>query len=267
MIYRPTHAIEMPEIREVIRDYYSKGYDLNKSILNQFKLIEEFKETFLSWINSGNIQINGLHRFPHIYVINGITDFIDQVIPEQRIKPVIQNGEYPAYMYKAFVCTKSKIKLDNKVNIISFPFYNDMTIHKKTNDVIFSGGVLDLAWAGNYKTQHSIDVSNSSYVLYSLNKTLGVFSLRLGVCFSKNPIRTFELYKDIPNVNISNVELATLLMNKFSTNYLYDKYHKEFKEIFLQNNITPTDSLWIGLKDSERVSIFDIIGDNYEKRQ
>jgi len=266
-IYTPTYALELPEIKEEVRKYYIKKYDLNSVMRKRFELIEEFKSVFLNWINTGNIKCIGLHHFPYVYVINGITDFIDQVIPEHKLKPIVLENEYPAYTFKALTCIKSRIKLDNKINVVSVPFYNDMSIHPATPQIIESNSIIDFAWAGNYSNKTEINVSKSSYVLHSLNKTFGLYNLRLGLCFSKTPISTFELYKDIPVVNLPNVELAIYLMKKFNPDYLYDVYHEEFKSKFIQNKIEPTASLWIGIKENKRYSIFDLIGKNYEKRK
>lgn len=257
-----SYSLQMPEITSVIKSHF-KNYDHNKLVANRFELIDQFKEDFFIWLNSGNLTFSGLDKFPHVYITNGISEFIQEVIPEHGIRPISQPDEYPGYMYKAQICLKNNIKLPNKVPVISLPFYATAEIHKETDNIINHNGLIDLAWASNYKVKKHFDLSNSKYVAYSFSKTFGIQYHRVGICFSKEPILSLEVYHKNNYVNLVGIELVQELMKNFSANYLYDKYSIRFKDICYKNNLEPTDSLWFGTKDNKKVPLFNYLYKEY----
>jgi len=258
-----SYSVQMPEIKEVIKSYTANKYDHNYIVKNRFELIDQFKEDFLKWVNTGNLKFSGLDSFPYVYITNGITEFIQEVIPEHSIRPISQAEEYPGYMYKAQICIKSGILLKNKIPVISLPFYATANIHDKTEEIISQDSIVDLAWAGNYKLNRTFDISKSKYVAYSFSKTFGIQYHRLGVVFSKEPILSLEVYHKNFYVNLVAVGIVSELMKNFSANYLYDKYNKEFEIICEKENLEPTNSLWFGTKNGKKVPLFDAVFNTY----
>ena len=260
-----SYSVQMPEVTQIIKEHTAKSYDHNYLIKNRFTLIDQFKEDFLKWINTGNLKFTGLEKFPYIYITNGITEFVQEVIPEHSLRPISQAEEYPGYMYKAQICMKSKIKLENKIPVISLPFYATADIHEKTEEIISQDSIVDLAWASNYKLEKTFDLSKSKYVAYSFSKTFGIQYHRLGIVFSKEPIWSLEVYHKNFYVNLVAVSLVTELMKNFNANYLYDKYNKEIEDLCYQNDLQPTNSLWFGTKDNKKVPLFEVIYNAYYK--
>ena len=69
-------------------------------------------------------------------------------------------------------------------------------------------------------------------------------------------IKTFDIYKDKAYVNLAGIDLINQLMS-FSPSYFYDKYKHISKEICEKLEIEETPSLWIGLKDGEKVPLIN----------
>lgn len=257
-----SYSLQMPEITKVIKSH-SNNYDHNKLVANRFDLIEQFKEDFLLWVNSGNLTFSGFEQFPYVYITNGISEFIQEVIPEHGLRPISQAEEYPGYMYKAQICLKNNIKLSNKISVISLPFYSTAEIHTSTQEVIDNEGIIDLAWASNYKLKKHFDLSKSKYLAFSFSKTFGIQYHRIGICFSKEPIWSLEVYHKNNYVNLVAVELVQELMKNFPANYLYDKYYRDFEAICLKNGLEPTNSLWFGKKENKKVPLFNFLYKEY----
>lgn len=257
-----SYSIQMPEITKVIKEA-ANTYDHNYLIKNRFKLIDQFKQDFLNWVNSGNLTFSGLDTFPYVYITNGITEFIQEVIPEHGLRPISLRDEYPGYMYKAQICMKSGIKLENKIPVISLPFYSTAEIHEETNKIIAQDSIIDLAWASNYKLKQNFDLSKSKYIAYSFSKTFGIQYHRLGIVFSKEPIWSLEVYHNNYYVNLVAVDLVTKLMKNFGANYLYDKYNKEFDLICEKEGLEPTNSLWFGTRKGKKIPLFEAVYNAY----
>jgi hypothetical protein len=258
-----SYSLQMPEIAKSIKDYVSNSYDHNWLIKNRFSLVDEFKQEFLEWFSKNPLKFHGLEQFPYFYITNGITEFVQEAIPEHKLRPVSQPDEYPGYHYKAQICIQNGIKLDHKIPVISLPFYSNAEIHPKTNEIISQDSIVDLAWSSNYGKEGSFDLSNSKYVVYSFSKTFGMQYHRIGVCFSKQQIWSMEVYHKNFYVNLAALSIVKNLMKKFEPNYLYDKYRVDFEKICYANNLEPSNSLWFGLKDGVKVPLFELLYDAY----
>lgn len=257
-----SYSLQMPEITSVIKSH-AKNYDHNKLVANRFDLIDQFKLDFLNWVNTGNLTFTGFDQFPYVYITNGISEFIQEVIPEHGIRPISQDQEYPGYMYKAQICLKNNIKLPNKIPVISLPFYATADIHEKTCEILEQDSIIDLAWASNYKERKEFDLSKAKYLAFSFSKTFGIQYHRIGICFSKEPIWSLEVYHKNNYVNLVAVDLVQELMKNFSSNYLYDKYNAEFENICEKNDLEPTNSLWFGTRQGKKVPLFDYLYREY----
>lgn len=256
----------MPEIAQAIKNHVANDYDHNFLIKNRFDLVETFKEEFLEWLNKGPLKFTGLEEFPYFYITNGITEFVQEAIPEHKLRPISQHDEYPGYHYKAQICIENGIKLENRIPVISLPFYSNAEIHPKTNEIISQNSIVDLAWSSNYANTGEFNLSNSKYVVYSFSKTFGMQYHRIGVCFSKQKIWSMEVYHKNFYVNLAAVSIVKALIKEFEPNYLYDKYRRDFEKICYENDLQPSNSLWFGLKDGVKVPLFELLYDAYYKK-
>ena len=261
-----SYSLQMPEVRDTIKEHVFNNYDHNFLVKNRFSLVEEFKEEFLRWFEKNPLKFTGLESFPYFYITNGITEFVQEAIPEHKLRPISQKDEYPGYYYKAQICIDNGLKLENRIPVISLPFYSNAEIHPVTNDVISQDSIVDLAWSSNYAKEQTFDLSNSKYVVYSFSKTFGTQYHRLGVCFSKQKIWSLEVYHKNFYVNLAALSIVKELMKKYDPNYLFNKYRTEFETICFENNLEPSNSLWFGLQDGVKVPLFELLYDTYYKK-
>jgi hypothetical protein len=255
-----SYAYQFPEIQKEIKKFFAEDYDHNLLIEHRSHYINNFKDIFLRWFESSNLKIHGLDQFPYFYITNGISEFINEVIPEHKIRPISFEGEYPGYSYKAQICLKSGIQLTDNFKVLSVPFYKNARIHDQTYEVIADhNSIIDLAWSCNFKETQSLDVSNAGYVAYSFSKTFGIQYHRIGICFSKKPIYTFEIYHKNNYVNMASLAMCQHLMKVYKPDFLLDRYNPTIEKICKDQGISPSNSLWFGLDNNVKVPLFDLI--------
>ena len=152
---------------------------------------------------------------------------------------------------------KSNIGLRNRTNYLSLPFYNTANEHEKTDDLLKQENTfVDLAWAGGSGLKKTYDLSKVSYASFSFSKMFGIQYHRVGISFSKKPIRTLEMYKKEAYVNLAGIGLVNQLMS-FSPSYFYDKYREIADTICDKLDIETTPSLWFGLKHNKKVPLLN----------
>jgi len=253
--YLQTLPVQLPEVSEVIKDYFANHYDHNSLTINRKDICDDFKEKFIPWFNQGHIKVEGLEKFPYVYIINGISEFIPIVLAEHNIRPVCKKGEFVAYSTHAQVLMKSGVKLKNKTNVISVPFCADGAVHPETHDILKTPALVDLAWAGSSGIKETFDVGEVNYVAFSFSKCFGVHYHRVGIVYSKTPIYALEIGAGHTYVNMVGVDMMRHLMSAISPNHLYDKYKHIAKSMCGDNGMEPAELLWIGLKDGKKHSL------------
>ena len=254
--YVETLPVQLPEVTIQIKNYFENYYNHNKLTVNKEKICNDFKERFIPWLNQGHIKFKGLEEFPYVYIINGVSEFIPTVLVEHSLRPICVEGEYIAYPAYARVLLKSGIKLENKIDVISLPFCRTGDVHPDTCHILDKPSLVDLAWAGNSGVKETFDLSKVKYVAFSFSKCFGVQYHRIGIAYSKVPIKTLELEAGFTYVNMVGVELMKHLMS-FSPHYLYDKYKDITNKLCIDNGIEPTKHLWIGTKNGKRHSLLE----------
>ena len=252
--YIETLPVQLPEVEDKIKDYFANHYNHNDLTINKKIICDDFKAKFIPWLNQGHIKFKGLEKFPYVYIINGVSEFIPKVLAEHKIRPMCVEGEYIAYPAHARALVKSGVKLDNKTDIISLPFCRTGNIHPETCKILEKPSLVDLAWAGNSGIKETFDLSKVKYATFSFSKCFGVQYHRIGIAYSKVPIQTLELEAGFTYVNVVGVDLMRHLMS-IPPHYLYDKYKHIADKLCKDNEVEPTKHLWIGFKDGKRHSL------------
>ena len=255
-MYLAAYPLQLPEVKRVISHYYDKIYDHNSILKDRFDIQERFIENFVPWINKGHMKFTGLKDFKYVYITNGVTDAITTVMFEHGLRPLIQENEYPVYTAQAKVLRESNIPLKNRTKFLSLPFYYSGKEHDTTQETLEENSFIDCAWAGGSGIEKTYDVSKVGYVAFSFSKMYSLQYHRLGILFSKKPVKTFDIYKEKAYVNLAAADLVNQLMS-FSPSYFYDKYKHISKRICERLEVEETPSLWIGMKDGVKVPLIN----------
>ena len=165
--------VQLPEVTELIREYFKSHYNHNYICEHKHKLVAEFKERFVPWLNQGHLKFKGLKDFKNVYIRNGVTEFIQIVIPDHNLRPITHHKkEYSAYKAHAGEYIKSGVKLDNKVDVISLPFCRTGSIFNSTPfkySIIISSGIsfsptVDLSSSIDIYFAKGLPLNNKSYL-------------------------------------------------------------------------------------------------------
>ena len=256
MYVNPTWTIQFPEVKAAIQQYYSRLYDHNNLIKNRHDIQERFIENFVSWFNKGHFKVKGLKDFKYVYITTGVSESINMAITEHRLRPEVVSDDYPGYIAQYLMIRKAGIRCTNNTPFISLPFYDTADEHPQTQSLLEQNTFVDLAWAGGSGLKKTYDLSKVGYVAFSFSKMYGIQFHRVGILFSKKPIKTLEMFKSEAYVNLAGVDLVNQLMS-FSPSYFYDKYRGKADEICKRLNLDTTPSLWFGRKDNKKVPLLD----------
>ena len=256
MYVNPTWTIQFPEVKAIIQQYYSRLYDHNNLIKNRHDIQEKFIENFISWFNKGHFKVKGLKDFKHVYITTGVSESINMAITEHRLRPEVVSDDYPGYIAQYLMIRKAGIRCTNNTPFISLPFYDTADEHPQTQSLLEQNTFVDLAWAGGSGLKKTYDLSKVGYVAFSFSKMYGIQFHRVGILFSKKPIKTLEMFKSEAYVNLAGVDLVNQLMS-FSPSYFYDKYRGKADEICKRLNLDTTPSLWFGRKDNKKVPLLN----------
>lgn len=255
-MYLAAYPLQLPEVKRVVSHYYDKIYDHNSILKNRFDIQERFIENFVPWINKGYMKFTGLKDFKYVYITNGVTEAIHTTMIEHNLRPMVVENEYPAYMAHAKVFRETGLVLRNRIKVLSLPFYYSGQEHPTTIETLEENSFIDCAWAGGSGIDKTYDVSKVGYVAFSFSKMYSLQYHRLGILFSKKPVKTLDIYKEKAYVNLAAADLVNQLMS-FPPSYFYDKYKHISKRICERLGVEETPSLWIGMKDGVKVPLIN----------
>ena len=134
--YVESLPVQLPEVTEKVKEYFANHYNHNDLTVNKKVICDDFKTKFIPWLNQGHIKFKGLEKFPYVYITNGVSEFIHNVLPEHSLRPVCVENEYKAYAGYAKLFMKKGIRLKNKIDVISLPFCRTGDIHSETCNIL-----------------------------------------------------------------------------------------------------------------------------------
>ena len=86
--------VQLPEVTELVREYFKTHYNHNYICRHKKKLVENFIEDFIPWLNSGHLKFKGLNltleTIEGLLKHNGPIDNLEKVkslIGLKKLKP------------------------------------------------------------------------------------------------------------------------------------------------------------------------------------
>lgn len=226
--------------------YFDQDWDIEK----RFEVFDEFKKTFLDWVE---IKLPNFGMYP----VNGSTEAITQCLLNLSTsgkKIAMIDNEYRWY---PFIASKYGIEIvwvktiddltDNCVFVTSLPFCRDGKIHDLQNKLLEKCNNeniecwLDCAYYGASKPVMFNIPKSVTNIFFSFSKNFGIALNRFGVWFSKNYITDKGLLNDVAYFPVGNMALVTMLMKKYSKDYLWNNY----RELQLKCTDNPTDLIFM----------------------
>ena len=248
-------------IQKYITELLSSGDNFAK---DPAKLMEDFKKDMHTWITSSKLnEVSGLDEFKDRDIVIGVTGYLDDLHLMKNC--VVLKNEYK-YHWRLFGDSKFRkldelVQGDNLILSMPFPFYGD--VHPDMNKIIEVCNEkqvnvhIDSAWYGccrDIKFSYSEPCIKSA--AFSLSKGLGLPGNRIGIRYCKErwngPV---SIMNDFNMNNESLVWLGVKFMNKFGSDYWWNKYGDVYEKVCKDFELKPTKAIHLALDNGKPVGV------------
>lgn len=253
-----TNAVYDPQFSEALGALpWAKWFESDQPLRCRL----DYLSFYPHWIQSSKLnKVSGLEHFPVHHLINGTTQTFDEMYFKYASKRLrLFRGEY-AYHRRAF---KNHLFLEDgplaggDFVVVSAPFCSTGGIHPQMH-ALFEDAlrlqvpvIVDCAYFGTCTDIH-IELNHPAIesVSFSLTKGLGLGDIRSGVRFSRSeddlPISQQNRYD---HSILAAAKIGLYMMNKFSPDFIPQKYRALQLEACAQSGIHPTPCMHLALGD------------------
>lgn len=260
-IERPQPLVDN-RIEQLIQDVLCGAID--KDITDT--VYANFKYEMSSWIfNSELNNVTGFERFDRIDIINGCTQFIDNIY--MSTTPQVIDGDYRYHQRLGNIYKLPDTLQNDTPLIIAMPFPSLGATHGKMSEILaecLEKNIpvhIDAAWLTccrditfdlTHPAIHSIGIS--------LSKGLGLGWNRIGLRWTSKTARdSITIMNDF---NMNNRALAMIglhFIRSLPTDYLWNTHNDRYYKICNDFNLTPTNSIYLALKNDQPVGVSPLI--------
>ena len=230
------------------------------------KVYIDFKQEMTSWLLKSKLNnITGLDSFNRVDIINGCTQFIDNVYMKTR--PQILKGDYRYHQRLGNRDTLIGWLQEDVPLVIAMPFPSTGDVHlnmKEILDEALEKNIpvhVDGAWFTCCRGI-DFDLSHPSIksVGISLSKGLGLGWNRIGLRWTKETTAdSISIMNDF-NMNIRAASIIGLhFLKSVPSDYLWTAHGDNYYKICKDFNLTPTKAIYLALKDGQPVGISPLL--------
>lgn len=239
-----------PMYSNQINTFYDNFYKENP--IHTKDLDSIFKETFVNWLNSHQYStFTGLESFPRQDIINGCTQFIDDLYQRCGTLQTFENDYKYHFRLNPDIKYATLETLDpTKELLISmpFPFYGD--VHpdmEKILDKCYTLGIpvhIDGAWISCIRDiEFNFDHPAIQTIGISLSKG-GLGGNRIGLRFArKTPSGAVTIMNDFNMNSQALVSMGIKFMNDVGPEYFWKIYGTAYQQVITDFNLTPTKAI------------------------
>jgi hypothetical protein len=222
-------------------------------------------DTFLNWINSSkNHSISGLDNFKYAVYSNGTTEGFEKFYwNNQHRKFRCFKGEY-LYHKLAWRDWNWSFIEDGNLNqndavVISLPFADTGCKHDQMNFVLNECDklgipvLIDACYFGiSGGIEYNFNHRCITDITFSLSKVFPVAHARIGLRLTKEDTDDLLLvYHKHSYNNRIGAQLGIHLMEKFSSDYIYNKYRSKQLYFCKALDVRPSDTVILGIGDEK----------------
>lgn len=261
-IDRPQPLVDAT-IESLIQDVLSGKLD--KDITDQ--VYQNFKEEFTQWIVSSPFNtITGLDQFSRVDIINGCTQFIDNLYMHGPVQYL--EGDYRYHTRLDIGCAKEVGRLHPTVPlIISMPFPSTGAVHKQMKEVLdecLAKNIpvhIDGAWLTCCR-DIEFDVNHPAIrsVGISLSKGLGLGWNRVGLRWTKDTSTDAITIMNDFNMNLrAPVMIGLHFLRNLPPDYLWFAHGEQYYKVCRDFNLDTTHSIYLAMRNGQPVGVGPLI--------
>lgn len=233
-----------------INKFYDRFYKENP--VHTSDLDQQFKDCFVQWLaNHKYSTFRGLNVFPRLDIINGCTQYIDDLYQRCRDLQTFEND------YKYHWRLNNNIKyvdvntLDPARELLialPFPFYGD--VHPDMSEILDAAHELEIpvhidgAWISCIRDiDFDFDHPAIQTVGISLSKG-GMGGNRIGLRFArKTPEGAVTIMNDFNMNSQALVSMGIKFMEELGPEYFWSKYETAYNQVCTDFDLTPTKAV------------------------
>ena len=256
---------QQPMYDDSINKFYDKIFE--ESPVHKGLLDDEFLSTFEKWLmNHQYSNFDGINAFPVRHVIQGCTQFIDDLYQRCDIQTFEKDYKYHWRLNNNIKYATIDTLDSNKELLIAmpFPYYGD--VHPDMYvilDKCYDLGIpvhVDSAWISCIRDiEFNFNHPAIQTFGISLSKA-GIGGNRIGVRFArKEPEGSITI---INNFNMNQQPLMYIgicFMEKFGPEYFWKKYEKKYFKVCEDFNLKPTKTVHLALDNDKPVGVRSLL--------
>jgi len=250
-------------IEQTIQDILNGKID--KTITD--KVYSDFKTEMQQHIVSSTLnQITGLETFNRIDIINGCTQFIDNLYIAGPVQTLSNDYRYHQRLGRAFFTEVGDLMPEVPL-IIAMPFPQCGSKHIQMDEILDECHVknipvhIDGAWVTCCRDIH-FDLTHYAIqsVGISLSKGLGLGWNRIGLRWTKQYKQDSITIMNDYHMNNRVLSMIGLhFIRNFPIDYLWNTYSDLYYKICNDFNLSPTKSIYLALRDGHPVGLSPLI--------
>lgn len=250
-------------IIEALQQDVLNGY-LDKDISDQ--VYTNFKKEMTAWLfQSTNNTLTGFDSFDRVDIINGCTQFIDSIY--MQVRPQTIPGDYKYHHRLGNWDIHPGLLQEYIPLVIAMPFPSTGAVHSQMKEILdeclqkeipvhIDGAWLtccrDIEFDIGHPAIHSVGIS--------LSKGLGLGWNRIGLRWTKSKLADSITIMNDFNMNLRAPAMIGLhFLRNLPPDYLWDRYGETYYKVCADFNLTPTNSIYLALKDDQPVGVSPLI--------
>ena len=252
------------KIEQVILDVLSGKMDKDMSD----NVYYDFKTEASYWLlNSKLNKLSGLEQFERIDIINGCTQFIDNIYMQSKVQTLHGDYRYHERLNLCKIIHKITDLIPKVPLIIALPFPNNGKIHNNMTDILDYCLInkipvhIDSAWI-SCSRDIVFDYSHPAIesVGMSLSKGLGLGWNRIGLRWQRKYKQDAITIMNTFNMNLRVVaKIGLHFVREFPSDYLWNTHSERYYKVCKDFNLRPTNSIHLALDGYDPVGVSPLI--------
>ena len=226
-----------------------------------------FKQEMPNWLfNSKLNKLIGFDNFDRVDIINGCTQFIDNIYMQGPVQVLRGDYRYHDRLGLAYIKDVGSLIPDIPL-IIAMPFPSIGAPHQDMEEILHECKIkniavhIDGAWVSCCR-DITFDFSHGSIrsVGISLSKGLGLGWNRIGLRWTRQSNSdSVTIMNDFRMNNRALVKIGLHFLRKFSPDYLWNTHGSNYYKVCKDFDLTPTKSIYLALQNGQPVGVSPLL--------
>jgi len=225
------------------------------------------KKEMTSWLFASRLNcLSGFDNFERVDIINGCTQFIDNLYMQGPVQVLRGDYRYHERLGLAYVKDVGSLIPDIPL-IVAMPFPSIGAPHQDMEEILHECKIkniavhIDGAWVSCCR-DITFDFNHVAIrsVGISLSKGLGLGWNRIGLRWTRQPKPDSVTIMNDFNMNLRVPAMIGLhFIRNFEPDYLWNKHGERYYKVCKDFNLIPTSSIYLAIKDSHPVGVSPLI--------